>query len=818
MHVNMFRAKGFGSSVEPVDLSGTSLLDTLRGTNTPRKLSLAHAIKLFIFLLRQPAPHGLPMQGRGAGVGVNAARLGADGRTAIQLAAEATFAPEDIERLGLKPTLAFGRLRVEARLDWQSMLPAPAYTFVRFETADDRDFALPGKENLGLTEMRELVQGAELMALAMESLLEQVDFAKPFAPDSAELIAIDLPALAALDAVADYQFKYSKAATVKHVRMKCGPAVGPTLEALVAKGCLDRDSSGTGLCLTALGILCCTRAGEAVAFAEYLLLLLKRRAVAECGEFTYFTYDEAFTCTIAKDDPACFIRTIIALFHLGDAALGAPPWGVPDDIEEIMELKDIHDLLRRVQRRAVGSASKAGSPLGSTFSAVEVGDFAPATARESAAIEFERGQPRRVTGLSSSDATEILKSRTHVEVQGLTVSGAFAGTHVASVVEQAAHATAPASNAQARRTAADTAQSVEAQRRLRLRRRFLVLAFLLILVLGFGALVFILYRMRYFGHSYDANNSAPFDITLTTARTSASSIVSAAPTPLQPWIELRGGRFTMGSTDAEVRRAREGCLALGASRCDPAMLARETPAREVVVSTFRLDRREVTARELGDWMNKQADLVREPSGDVRQRGAVIVRLGFHYAGVRYDGSHYVTVPELGDAPVVLVSWVGAERFCRSRGARLPTEAEWEFAARGAGHREYPWGEEPLGCDAIVFGREEGGACQHQPFGPRPLREAAGDRTPEGVEDLGGNVREWVADVFTEHYVPCEAPCVDPRVGSPTDEVRPHVVRGCGFWEPMVRCRSARRSFEDATAAEQAIGFRCATPVANDSWR
>jgi formylglycine-generating enzyme required for sulfatase activity len=282
-------------------------------------------------------------------------------------------------------------------------------------------------------------------------------------------------------------------------------------------------------------------------------------------------------------------------------------------------------------------------------------------------------------------------------------------------------------------------------------------------------------------------------------------------TPSARMIRIGGGQFTMGSTNQEIVAARALCTP---PVCMPEFLRRETPARDVVISAFRIDAREVNAREFAGWLNAQADLVPAPNGPVRQNGNVVAHVG-HKWGLQRRGDRYEPASGLADAPVVMVSWVGAKRYCEARGARLPTEAEWELAARGSNRRQYPWGDRAPDCDQVVFGRDTGGACAERVAGPRPSAEASGDRTPDGIDGLGGNVREWVADPFTETYTPCAGPCSDPGRGrGPNDDRVAHVVRGGNFWEPLASCRAARRSHEEAQGVDAGIGFRCATSAAD----
>ena len=99
----------------------------------------------------------------------------------------------------------------------------------------------------------------------------------------------------------------------------------------------------------------------------------------------------------------------------------------------------------------------------------------------------------------------------------------------------------------------------------------------------------------------------------------------------------------------------------------------------------------------------------------------------------------------GDHPVNCVTWLQANNYCAFRRARLPTEEEWEFAARGAEGRAYPWG------DAAPF--EDGSPIQALTDGTHPVGQRPETATPEGIQDLAGNVWEWTSSVFCMHDDP-----------------------------------------------------------------
>ena len=158
--------------------------------------------------------------------------------------------------------------------------------------------------------------------------------------------------------------------------------------------------------------------------------------------------------------------------------------------------------------------------------------------------------------------------------------------------------------------------------------------------------------------------------------------------PLNPPVPIEGGFFWKGNPDPDT--VSEG----------PYITYDETYAPETV-APFWIQQHEVTNAE--------------------------------YA--RFDPGH-AYAPGEGRHPVVNVTWDEAWAYAESLSGRLPTETEWEFAARGEASRTYPWGDEPPTCDRAHFG-----VCE--PRSTLPVMSSPAGATPEGVHDLAGNVWEWV---------------------------------------------------------------------------
>jgi sulfatase modifying factor 1 len=188
---------------------------------------------------------------------------------------------------------------------------------------------------------------------------------------------------------------------------------------------------------------------------------------------------------------------------------------------------------------------------------------------------------------------------------------------------------------------------------------------------------------------------------------------------------------------------------------DDAGFADERPQRRVFVGRFLIDKYEVTNQEF------RAANVR-PS---------------HAYGPGFEA------PQL---PVVGVTWEQAREYCRRLGKRLPTEAEWEKAARGVDGRSFPWGNfwDP--------------ALANDGRGPRPVGSFPQGVSPFGAHDMAGNVWEWVEDRYP-------LPATDWR-----RERR--VLRGGAWNYAAVYHRTSYRRHERPDYAEQRIGFRCAKDV------
>jgi len=158
---------------------------------------------------------------------------------------------------------------------------------------------------------------------------------------------------------------------------------------------------------------------------------------------------------------------------------------------------------------------------------------------------------------------------------------------------------------------------------------------------------------------------------------------------------------------------------------------------------------------------------------------------------------YFGDPAFADYPVIYTSWNAAESYCRWANRRLPSEAEWEKAARGMDGRMYPWGDAPPGARLANFGEMLGDTSQVGAF--------PSGASPFGVLDMAGNVAEWVADWFGADFY-ATSPYKDPK-GPQTGDFR--MIRGGSWFNPARGLRTTSRLWNYPDLTSDTIGFRCA---------
>jgi formylglycine-generating enzyme required for sulfatase activity len=219
---------------------------------------------------------------------------------------------------------------------------------------------------------------------------------------------------------------------------------------------------------------------------------------------------------------------------------------------------------------------------------------------------------------------------------------------------------------------------------------------------------------------------------------------------------VAGGRFTMGTNDAKAA-------------------PNEKPAHEANVGAFWIDRTEVTV------------------------GAYRACVEAHKCEAPQKSAPTCTY-DLGDdmLPVSCVRWQDADAFCRAENKRLPSEQEWELAARGGGAFKYPWGNAASSCltAATLVHDGTGRSCT----GRRPVRVGtyAVNVSPFGALDMAGNLEEWTASWYVEH----------PASGARPTSGASHVLRGGGWLSRPIDCRTTARNWGSVVEAGANVGFRC----------
>ncbi len=216
----------------------------------------------------------------------------------------------------------------------------------------------------------------------------------------------------------------------------------------------------------------------------------------------------------------------------------------------------------------------------------------------------------------------------------------------------------------------------------------------------------------------------------------------------------------------------------------------EEPVHTVFLSEYFIGRYEVTTHEFSAFLNAHPD---EAERYIETGTAVTIQ--------RVDGM-YRSRPGLEKHPANRVSWYGADAYCRWRGKRLPTEAEWEKAARGNDERIFPWGNQFPHNDFVTFRRN----FSRDGFDAMtPVDTLPGGQSPYGVYHMAGNVWEWVADWYEDSYYE-ESPAKDPQ-GPETGISK--VLRGGNWYYKAYYMRTTYRFNEYPDAFKIWQGFRCA---------
>lgn len=253
---------------------------------------------------------------------------------------------------------------------------------------------------------------------------------------------------------------------------------------------------------------------------------------------------------------------------------------------------------------------------------------------------------------------------------------------------------------------------------------------------------------------------------------------------------MPAGQFLMGSTDsdtdAQSSEKPQHRVTLNSYWIDQTDVTNAMFTRFVQATGYRTDAEKGTAfatvydPNSGNWMDSSSANWKQPEGP----------------GTNIQGLDY---------PVVQVSYADAVTYCKWAGRRLPTEAQWEKAARGTDGRKYPWGNQPPDPTLLNFNRQAGGMTQ--------VGKYASGASPFGALDMAGNVFQWVADLFGPDYYSHSPPdnplgpaiSVDPaNTRGPTG-----LLRGGSWYMSAAFARTASRVSNVRRRVSSETGFRCA---------
>jgi formylglycine-generating enzyme required for sulfatase activity len=236
------------------------------------------------------------------------------------------------------------------------------------------------------------------------------------------------------------------------------------------------------------------------------------------------------------------------------------------------------------------------------------------------------------------------------------------------------------------------------------------------------------------------------------------------------------------------------------------MIQDSTPAHQVTLDDFQMEIYEVSVNQYVEFLNWRA--TQNPGVRIDLVGCggqpcVLLQDTEPSSVIRYNGTDYEIVNSsfYANHPAFFVTWYGANEYCSAIGRRLPTEAEWERAARGPANSIYPWGPEWL-PDNVNDSRSTGGNQSPQPVDSYPASGSA-----YGVFNMSGNVSEWVFDFYQANYYSLpEAAGPNPR--GPVNSDR-KVVRGGGWDNVPLFGRTVHRMDVDPKQPRASLGFRCA---------
>ncbi len=317
------------------------------------------------------------------------------------------------------------------------------------------------------------------------------------------------------------------------------------------------------------------------------------------------------------------------------------------------------------------------------------------------------------------------------------------------------------------------------------------------------------------GFTTDFDNPPADDDTQTgsDAQTPPDPIASSVLAVASPLMPVDGGIFKMGTTREDAQLAVAMCVTRDSGTCEDSWVSDSIPPHDVQVDDFQIEQYEVSVAQYVAFLNYLLD--QNPGTRPHLNGCnggpcalVVGDAGGENSDIAFNGERYSPRSDgfdRADYPMTFVFWEGAKAYCQSIGRYLPTEAQWERAARGPNNFYYPWGQvwEPDRANTSRSGMNGQGTMVVTAFA---LEGASG----YGALNMAGNVAEWTADYYSPTIYQERANTgqvtSNPTGPSLGDKV---VLRGGAWDNTPLFARTVHRRDLPPGEANASVGFRCA---------
>ncbi len=293
--------------------------------------------------------------------------------------------------------------------------------------------------------------------------------------------------------------------------------------------------------------------------------------------------------------------------------------------------------------------------------------------------------------------------------------------------------------------------------------------------------------------------TATWTATPATTHTPRATATPAGPSKGDTWsrpadgmvmVYVPAGEFRMGSTEQEVDDALELCNQYR-DDCERSWFEDELPMHQVHLEAYWIDRAEVTNAQFAAFMNEQGNPV--------EGGVPWLDLSDVDCLIEQTTNGYKAKEGYADHPVIEVTWYGAQAYCQWAGGQLPTEAQWEYAARGPNRLLYPWGSSPPACEYVHY---QACAGLTLPVDGKPL-----GASPYGALNTAGNVWEWTASLSQTYPYQADDGRNDPNAAGD------RILRGGSWGDYPHNLRTANRvPNHPVDSGMYKVGFRCAKGI------